>query len=385
MSKKYKNQSTNNIIRGFTLIELLAVIVILAIIALIAVPIVLNIISDSKVSSIERSAELYLDAVENTIVKENLKRKFNPEECEVQINGDLLCDETETLLVEMSGKKPSDGTITFSNGKITYFINLKYDSGYVSKGESSEYELTIEKKTKIITFTYDGTVHTAEEGMTWQEYVNSSYNVDLASNGIYGLAPAGESDNYIVESENPNTPVLLTDVIKANGVYSHQYCCFDPGTQVLMMDGTTKNIEDIQVGEYVMSYNEENHEFEPKKVLRTITKHHSDDLVYVNLSNGERIGMRAYHPLLTTDGYKSLRPELVQTIMETGHVEKLKVGDILVGYDSNVAITSIEIRKPIENYDTYNLEVEGNHNYIVNGIVAHNANCVSDSFVNEPS
>ena len=42
---------------GFTLIELLAVIVILAIITLIAVPIVLNIINDSKESSLLRSAE----------------------------------------------------------------------------------------------------------------------------------------------------------------------------------------------------------------------------------------------------------------------------------------------------------------------------------------
>ena len=53
---------------GFTLIELLAVLVILAIIAIITVPIVLNIINDAKESSLLRSAEFYLDAVEYTIV-----------------------------------------------------------------------------------------------------------------------------------------------------------------------------------------------------------------------------------------------------------------------------------------------------------------------------
>ena len=53
--------------KGFTLIELLAVIVVLAIIALIAVPVVLNIINDAKESSLLRSAEFYLDAVEYTI------------------------------------------------------------------------------------------------------------------------------------------------------------------------------------------------------------------------------------------------------------------------------------------------------------------------------
>ena len=179
-----------------------------------------------------------------------------------------------------------------------------------------------------------------------------------------------EEDTYGIIDPETWGQISLTDEIR-EGVY-YIYCCFDPGTQVLMSDGTTKNIEDIQAGEYVMSYNETTHEFEPKKVLKTITKHHSDDLVYVNLSNGERIGMRAYHPLLTTEGYKSLRPELAQAIMKAGVIEKLKVGDILVGYASNATITSIEQRDPIENYDTYSLTVEDNHNYIVNGIVAHN-------------
>ena len=56
--------------KGFTLIELLAVIVILAIIALIATPIVLNIIKDSRESAGLRSAEMYLDAVEQSIAKQ---------------------------------------------------------------------------------------------------------------------------------------------------------------------------------------------------------------------------------------------------------------------------------------------------------------------------
>ena len=58
--------------KGFTLIELLAVIVILAIIALIATPIILGIIKDSKEESNKRSAELYIDAVEQAMARKNL-------------------------------------------------------------------------------------------------------------------------------------------------------------------------------------------------------------------------------------------------------------------------------------------------------------------------
>ena len=32
---------------------------------------------------------------------------------------------------------------------------------------------------KLITFTIDGTTYQAEEGMTWEEWVNSEYNIDM--------------------------------------------------------------------------------------------------------------------------------------------------------------------------------------------------------------
>ena len=106
--------------RGFTLIELLAVIVILAIIALIATPIVLSIIEETKESAVLRSAEHYLSTVELGVAKKNLTvgGSFSPNECEIQTDGNLLCDGTEVLEVELSGEAPSAGTITFNKGKI---------------------------------------------------------------------------------------------------------------------------------------------------------------------------------------------------------------------------------------------------------------------------
>ena len=166
--------------KGFTLIELLAVIVILAIIALIAAPIVINIINDAKTSSIERSVDLYLDAVENAIVKENLNRKFNPNECNIQSNGSLICDgDTENILeINIKGEKPTEGEIILSNSKIVDFKNLKYESEYVSKGENGEYEISQERKLTIITFTINGIQFNAEEGMTWNSFISSNYNTD---------------------------------------------------------------------------------------------------------------------------------------------------------------------------------------------------------------
>ena len=109
--------------KGFTLIELLAVIVILAIISLIAVPIVINIINDAKKESLQRSIDLYMDTVQKRITQENMKVKYDPDRCDIQPNGNVICFidgktmKTSTgedeLTIEMNGKKPERGTIKF--------------------------------------------------------------------------------------------------------------------------------------------------------------------------------------------------------------------------------------------------------------------------------
>ena len=104
--------------KGFTLIELLAVIVILAIIALIATPIVINMIGNSKESADERSAELYLDAVEQAVARKNLTEEFSPSTCTIQSDGNLKCDGDTLLEVQVENTKPTSGTITFEKGKI---------------------------------------------------------------------------------------------------------------------------------------------------------------------------------------------------------------------------------------------------------------------------
>ena len=117
--------------KGFTLIELLAVIVILAIIALIATPIVLSIINDSKESASLRSAEMYLDAVEQSISIEKMNNiSFNPRVCTVAQNGNLDCEgyNKNPIEVKVNGEVPEEGsTITFEKVKIKE-IELKYSN-----------------------------------------------------------------------------------------------------------------------------------------------------------------------------------------------------------------------------------------------------------------
>ena len=98
--------------KGFTLIELLAVIVILAIIALIATPIVLNMINNARKRAAESSALGFVDAIEyNNGFAQTEQAGYT------EINGTDL--DATSINVKMKGKKPTGGTVTIENGKVT--------------------------------------------------------------------------------------------------------------------------------------------------------------------------------------------------------------------------------------------------------------------------
>ena len=130
--------------KGFTLIELLAVIVILAIIALIATPIVLNIISDTRENAKVRSAELYLTAVEQAVLRKKMDdTSFNPSSCTIT-SGVVTCDvdydndgNDDLLQVEVDGNLPTSGMVTFNNGKVESY-NLTIDGTTIVNGDIQE-------------------------------------------------------------------------------------------------------------------------------------------------------------------------------------------------------------------------------------------------------
>ena len=101
--------------KGFTLIELLAVIVILAIIALIATPIVLNMINNARKSAAKSSALGYIEAIEyNNGFAESEQAGYT------KINGENL-DVTSSTFdnLKLKGKRPTSGTVSIVNGKVT--------------------------------------------------------------------------------------------------------------------------------------------------------------------------------------------------------------------------------------------------------------------------
>ncbi len=100
--------------KGFTLIELLAIIVILAIIAVITVPIILNIIENAKMGTIQDSAYGYKDAIN----KYYLTKLAEDSDFEIA-DGTYTKDQLKTMGVAISGEEPHSNTwIGISNNVV---------------------------------------------------------------------------------------------------------------------------------------------------------------------------------------------------------------------------------------------------------------------------
>ena len=142
--------------KGFTLIELLAVIVVLAIIALIATPIVMNTIKNAKKGAAERTADNYIKQVETTIAEKKLEN--NPladGTYTIDSNGNITGNGlTESVTIDMNGTKPSEGTVTISNGGVSQLETTMtvgdYDVKYnqeKNKYEASEKRIIVYRNT----------------------------------------------------------------------------------------------------------------------------------------------------------------------------------------------------------------------------------------------
>lgn len=147
-------------------------------------------------------------------------------------------------------------------------------------------------------------------------------------------------------------------------------CCFVKGTQVWLADGTTKNIEDIVVGDVVLSYNELTNEYEDKPVIALITNPYTTNIARVKLKDGTSMEMNEYHPIYTEEGWKSLTNyKGLLTLTEKDRVLSVN--------GQFIEISSIECWKEENPITTYNLRIQDNHNYFVGEtpILVHNAGC----------
>lgn len=129
--------------------------------------------------------------------------------------------------------------------------------------------------------------------------------------------------------------------------------CFAAGTKVLMADGKLKNIEDIKVGDYVLTRASQT---DSKLVKAKATKTHETDEGGYLIINGS-LKVTANHIIWVNNTWK-----------EAGSIQ---IGDTLTdNQGKQVKVNSIEWQRG--KTSVYNLEIENYHTYFANGIWVHN-------------
>jgi hypothetical protein len=187
----------------------------------------------------------------------------------------------------------------------------------------------------------------------------------------------GEFEVYHILNVGNDHTYFANNILVHNwsGGYSPPpgYACFISGTKVLMEGGSEKNIEDVVIGDIVLSYNEEKGYIESKKVINTISPIH-DDLVKYSLSNGTNI-VSTFDHTYYVNGLQlaSHKPEWSNERYDLpSDVVKIKVGDLFnLSNGESVKIESIEELERVDT-QTYIISVEDNRNFYANNILVHN-------------
>ncbi|MCY9765424.1 HINT domain-containing protein, partial [Paenibacillus alvei] len=136
--------------------------------------------------------------------------------------------------------------------------------------------------------------------------------------------------------------------------------CFTADTKVLT-DGVEKNIEDLEVGDKVLSKNEETNEVAYKEITATFN-HEADEIYQIHV--GDQVIESTYNHPFWVEG------------KGWTYVKDLRVGDLLVQSDGNT-LKADSIKLERRQAKVYNLRVDGFHTYFVSdlGIWVHNTNC----------
>ena len=170
----------------------------------------------------------------------------------------------------------------------------------------------------------------------------------------------------------------------AHGTYGDvQACCVTGDTLISMADGSQKRIDEIALGDEILSYNMETGEVEVDYVDALVVKYR-DIKVTITFTDGTIIKVSDDHPLLTTLGWKSFDPEHGAQVYESIGVcdETFAIGDKMLTLKDFEGVYLAEFDKTIasiesehytdEPYTMYTIRVSNNHNYFSAGVLSHN-------------
>jgi hypothetical protein len=194
------------------------------------------------------------------------------------------------------------------------------------------------------------------EDKSWALIVGITYNEGTVQ--TYNLKEVSTYDNFF-----------------ADELLAHNKCCFAAGTPITMGDGSEKAIEDVNIGDFVMTYNEETGKLEPSEVFE-LQQPVREGLYVVTFENGKILEVTNDHPLYTNNGWAAIEVTAAYAGYALDKILELNVGDKVLQDDMTYS-TIVEIVYNEGDVQTYTLKkVAKNKNFFANGFLAHNQKLV---------
>lgn len=185
-------------------------------------------------------------------------------------------------------------------------------------------------------------------------YINGNTLTSIYDNGTKTRFTQDDDFDF---SFAENMDIKVCNYCDANCPY-----CLIPGTQIAV-DGGKKNIEDIIVGDNILSYSQAKNGIEYQPCKKLYKRNVDEDIIVINTSSGS-LRLTANHKIFTNRGYV--------------RADEITTDDILYEVVKELKINSIHR----EHYcgSVYNIEVDINHNYFANNILV--SNCHEGSSIN---
>ena len=153
--------------------------------------------------------------------------------------------------------------------------------------------------------------------------------------------------------------------------------CFIAGTQVWMANNTYTNIENIVVGDSVMTFDFSHGKLMPQNVTTVMVPRENIKVWNVELSNGKTLGVTGGHPIHTDSGWRYVNQEECDNEINAGADWGIELSGVLeVGNEVfSVGEESVTVKSIEENgtATVYHLTcVEHTNTYFTEGVLVHN-------------
>ncbi len=260
---------------------------------------------------------------------------------------------------ELYNETTVDGDVIYLDGKCSkrvYTVTLHPEGGSVSPE-------SIEVKHNEV---YGSALPTPTRGNVSGDGGYTSYTFagwDYENTGIIV-----NGDNVVFNAADHNLYAKWTPEWHADSPDNNNSCLVK-GTLIMLPDGSYTAIENLKVGDAVMTFNHETGAFEPSIVAFTFYANTETTVTTLEFSNGETLGLaNTGHSLfdLTLGKYVLVSPDNVSELV--GHSFSYMSLENGVPKYSDVVLVDYDIKT--EMIERYDIATANNINHIANGMLA---------------